>query len=162
VPGKDVTFRNQTYDASKSFTSKVINASTTAFEIFYGDGSGANGPVLTDTVTVAGLVAFNQVFSPTAVEKGFSPSPQDSDGILGMAYQNISSIKQGTPWFTTLYNQGHVFRNLFGFYLAKTGSELILGGRDYSRFVWPLTFTPVTQQGVSVLNKWLINVLSSL
>lgn len=43
VPGKNIAIRNNTYDATKSFTSKVINASVNAFEIGYGDGSGANG-----------------------------------------------------------------------------------------------------------------------
>lgn len=72
----------------------------------------------------------------------------DSDGILGLAYQAISSVPVGTPWFTTLHNQGHVWFNKFSFYFAKTGSELIIGGEDWTKFYYPVVYTPVIQQGV--------------
>lgn len=106
---------------------------------------------------VAHLYAFDQHLAATAVEHGFSSSPTDSDGILGMAYQALSSLK-APPFFSTLYAQGHVWQNLFSFYFSPTGSELILGGTDWSKFIHPLTFTPVTQQAVSDIGPGLLKL----
>lgn len=65
----------------------------------------------------------------------FSDSP--IDGILGLAYPSLSSMRQD-PYFTTAYKQGQVAANVFGFKLATTGSELYLGGSDASLYTGTL------------------------
>ncbi|KAF8640951.1 hypothetical protein AX17_000598 [Amanita inopinata Kibby_2008] len=117
------------YNPSASSTSKRQSGN---FSIQYGDGSTVSGPVYTDTVTVAGIVATKQYFSPvTTLSSGFASDP--IDGILGLAFPAISNLGQ-SPFFNTAYSQGSVASNLFGLYLASTNSELRLGGADSSHF----------------------------
>ncbi|KAJ7651743.1 acid protease [Mycena polygramma] len=108
------------------------NASSTSvkqpgtFEIQYGDGSTAVGPIYTDTVTVAGVKAANQTLSTvTTLSSMFATDP--ADGILGMAFPSISSMHKN-PFFTTAKAEGSVKSNTFGFFLAKNGSQMYLGG----------------------------------
>ncbi|KAJ7225267.1 aspartic peptidase domain-containing protein [Mycena pura] len=110
------------------------NASSTAvkqpstFQISYGDGSTVSGPVIKDTVVVAGVKATNLSFSPvTTLSPVFATDP--SDGILGMAFPSISNLRQN-PFFTTAHNEQTVKNNTFGFFLAEHSSELYLGGTN--------------------------------
>ncbi|KAL1716894.1 aspartic peptidase domain-containing protein, partial [Schizophyllum commune] len=113
------------YDASASSTSAEADGE---FQIQYGDGSNVSGPIRKDTVTVAGVAAENQFFSPVSeLSDSFADDP--IDGILGMAYPTISNLKQD-PWFTNAQKQGAVASNSFGFYLAEQGSELFVGGTN--------------------------------
>lgn len=123
------------YTASRSSTGTRRSGS---FSIQYGDGSTVSGPVYTDSVTVAGLTANNQYFSPvTTLSSSFSGDP--IDGILGLAYPAISNLG-ATPFFNTLINQGTVSAGVFGFKLASTGSELFLGGTDSSLYTGSIEY----------------------
>ncbi|KAH9946986.1 acid protease [Amylocystis lapponica] len=103
-----------------------------SFSIQYGDGSTVSGPEFTETVTVAGVTATSQYFAPvTTLSSSFANDP--IDGILGLAYQSISSIGK-PPFFNTAFSQGSAKNNVFGFKLAKSGSELYLGGTDTSLY----------------------------
>ena len=76
------------YNAAAS-SSSVHKPGT--FSIQYGDGSSVSGPVYTDTVSVAGVTAKDQYFSPvTTLSSSFSSDP--IDGILGLAYPSISNL----------------------------------------------------------------------
>jgi cathepsin D len=67
-----------------------------------------------------------------------------ADGIMGMGFMQIST--SGAPTFVqTLFDQGRVVEQVFGFYLAESDSELIIGGRDSSRFSGNLTYVNVDQ-----------------
>ncbi|KZT22897.1 aspartic protease [Neolentinus lepideus HHB14362 ss-1] len=117
------------YKASSSSTSSKKSGS---FEIQYGDGSTVSGPVYTDTVTVAGITAKNQYFSPvTTLSSSFASDP--IDGILGLAYPAISNLGEN-PFFNTAYSQSAVPSDVFAFKLASSGSELYLGGTDSSLY----------------------------
>ena len=146
VPSKDcsssVCSQKSLYDASSSDSSKKASGK---FQIQYGDGSTVSGPVYQDTVTVAGVTAKNQYFSPvTTLSDSFSNDP--IDGILGLAYPAISNLKQD-PWFTNANSQGAVDKNSFGFYLAKTGSELYLGGTNTNLYSGSIEYHRVTSGG---------------
>ncbi|CDO78035.1 hypothetical protein BN946_scf184885.g1, partial [Trametes cinnabarina] len=116
-----------------------------SFSIQYGDGSTVSGPVYTDTVSVAGVTVKNQYFSPVNT---ISPSfgPQADDGILGLAFPAISNLGQ-SPWFNTAKKQGAVKNGVFGFKLAKSGSELYLGGTDSSLYTGSIEYHAVTGSG---------------
>jgi len=110
------------------------NASSTSrqqpgtFEIQYGDGSTATGPIYTDTVTIAGVKATNQSLSAvTTLSSSFATDP--ADGVLGMAFPSISNMHK-SPFFTTAQTDKSVGSNMFGFFLAQHGSQLYLGGAD--------------------------------
>ncbi|KAJ7854983.1 acid protease [Mycena olivaceomarginata] len=102
------------------------------FNIGYGDGSQVRGPIVTDTVSVAGVKATNQYFSPATIITG-NFDDAGVDGILGMAYPSLSQLHH-SPVFNTLYSNGAVKANRFGFYLAQSGSELYLGGIDTRKY----------------------------
>ncbi|CAE6406946.1 hypothetical protein ACGC1H_002276 [Rhizoctonia solani] len=129
------------YTSSKSSTSSRQSGS---FSISYGDGSTASGPIYSDTVTVGGLSATGQSFSPvTSESSSFSSDP--SDGIMGLAFSSISSI--GAPTFIeNLYSQGKISSPTFGFRLASSGSELYLGGADTSKYTGSITWASLTSK----------------
>ncbi|KAB5590496.1 hypothetical protein CTheo_6078 [Ceratobasidium theobromae] len=129
------------YSSSSSSTSTKQSGT---FSISYGDGSTASGPIYSDTVTIAGLSATSQYFSPvTSESSSFSSDP--SDGILGLAFSSISSI--GKPTFIeNLYSQGKISSPTFAFRLASTGSELYLGGVDSAKYSGTITYAPLTSK----------------
>ncbi|KEP52963.1 aspartic protease [Rhizoctonia solani 123E] len=129
------------YTTSRSSTSSRQSGS---FSIGYGDGSTASGPIYSDTVTVGGLSATGQYFSPvTSESSSFSTDP--SDGIMGLAFSSISSI--GAPTFIeNLYSQGQISSPTFGFRLASSGSELYLGGADTSKYTGSITWASLTSK----------------
>ena len=51
---------------------------------------------------------------------------------MGMAFKEVSPFKAAS-FFETLVDQGQLEEPVFGVYLAESGSELIIGGRDSSR-----------------------------
>ncbi|TRM65588.1 aspartic peptidase domain-containing protein, partial [Schizophyllum amplum] len=129
VPSSDCTSTvcssKDKYDTNSTSSGAAADGQ---FEIHYGDGSTVSGPIYQDTVTVGGIAAENQFFSPvTELSDSFSDDP--IDGILGMAYPTISNLNQD-PWFTNAASQGAVQSNSFGFYMASEGSELFLGGTN--------------------------------
>ncbi|KAF8593697.1 acid protease [Ceratobasidium sp. AG-I] len=129
------------YTASSSSTS---TKKTGTFSISYGDGSTASGPIYTDTVTVAGLSATSQYFSPvTSESSSFSSDPED--GILGLAFSSISAIGQPTL-IETLYSQGKISSPTFAFRLATSGSELYLGGVDTAKYTGTITYAALTSK----------------
>ncbi|KIL71701.1 hypothetical protein M378DRAFT_189089 [Amanita muscaria Koide BX008] len=121
------------YDAKSSSTS---HAESGTFSIHYGDGSTVSGPIVTDDVSVAGIVSKGQYFSPvTTLSASFGQSP--IDGLLGLAFPSISNLKQ-SPFFQNAVSQGSVKTNSFGFKLAQSGSELYLGGANSNLFTGPV------------------------
>ncbi|KAI1795524.1 acid protease [Ganoderma leucocontextum] len=113
------------FSTSKSSSARKQSGS---FSIHYGDGSTVSGPVYTDIVTVAGVSAYSQAFSPvTTLSSSFSSDP--IDGILGLAFPAISNLHVD-PFFNNAYVHGAVNEGVFGFKLASSGSELFLGGTN--------------------------------
>ncbi|KAI0366743.1 protease [Pilatotrama ljubarskyi] len=115
------------------------------FSIQYADGSQVTGPVYTDTVTVAGITAKNQYFSPVnTISDRFGSEARD--GLLGMAFPAISNLRQ-SPFFNTAKTQGAVKSGVFGFKLAKSGSELYLGGTNTKLYTGAIEYHQVTGSG---------------
>jgi len=68
--------------------------------ISYGDGSTTSGDVYTDTVTIGGLTATNQKMgAATTLSSSWADDPED--GLMGMAYQSLSSLNSA-PVFQTV------------------------------------------------------------
>lgn len=80
------------FDASKSTTFHASKSKT--WQIQYGDGSSASGDVGTDVVTIGGLAIKDQ-----SVELAKTLAAQFSqgtgDGLLGLAWPSINTIKSG-------------------------------------------------------------------
>ena len=62
-----------------------------------------------------------------------------------MGFEEISPF-EATPFIGTLISQSQLQEPVFGFYLAASGSELIIGGRDSSRYSGNLTYVNVVKQ----------------
>ncbi|KAH9933170.1 acid protease [Epithele typhae] len=123
------------YTASSSSTSAKKNGT---FSIQYGDGSTVSGPIFTDTVSVAGVSATKQHFSPvTTLSTSFNDDP--IDGILGLAFPALSSMNQD-PFFFSAVAQRAVRAGELGFKLATNGSELYLGGTNPALFSGALEY----------------------
>jgi hypothetical protein len=76
---------------------------------------------------------------------GFQSDHFPADGVLGMGYESISSYG-ASPVLQTLVSQGQVNTPVFSFYLAKSGSELYIGGMNAAYYQGAFTYMPVTEQ----------------
>jgi cathepsin D len=86
----------------------------------------------------------------SAYSDNFDSAYFGADGIMGMGFKEISPFK-AAPLFETLVEQGQLEEPVFGFYLAESDSELIIGGRDSSRYSGNLTYVNVEKQQVRIL-----------
>ncbi|KAH9832219.1 acid protease [Rhodofomes roseus] len=140
------------YNAANSSTSAMQSGT---FSIQYGDGSTSSGPVLTDTVSVAGIKSTGQYLSAvTSLSSGFAADPLD--GILGMAYQKISTLSH-PPFVNQAKSEGSIKDAVFGMKLAHTGSELYIGGTDTSLYQGSVEYHAITGSGF-----WQISGASAL
>ncbi|CAE6362153.1 unnamed protein product [Rhizoctonia solani] len=136
-----------TFDSSKSSSSKQQGGE---FRITYGDGSGVSGPVYADTVTVAGLSAEGQLFSPINQTSGMED--YGTDGLIGLAFKSISQLKAPT-FIDTLFPQGKISKPIFSMRLASdAGSEIYIGGSNPSKYTGEITYVPVESQSYWVVN----------
>ncbi|KAI1619938.1 aspergillopepsin I [Exophiala viscosa] len=89
------------YDPTKSNASSALTGST--FNISYGDGSFASGPVGLDTVDIGGATVDAQAIGlPTDVSSSFVTNTF-SNGLVGLAFSKLNTIKP-TPQKTFFDN----------------------------------------------------------
>ncbi|CAB5350163.1 uncharacterized protein OCT59_025944 [Rhizophagus irregularis] len=122
--------KHSTFDPEKSDTFKTDNKS---FSITYGTGH-TSGVAATDTFEFAGFSIKDQAFGlADTVSDDFTNAP--FDGILGMAFDQLSELQAPTP-FQNLINNHSVSSSVFGFVLGRAedgtngNSELTIGGVD--------------------------------
>lgn len=148
VPSKEcrlspACYVHKTFDSSKSSTYKKEG---TKFNITYGSGA-VSGFVGQDTVTLAGLQAKEDRFGQVTELHGVSFLASKFDGILGMAWEKISVLKE-PPVLDLLVKQGQVEHNSFSFYLTKKagqdGSALVLGGVNPKYYTGEFKYYPLS------------------
>ena len=152
LPGPSCTSRyckgHKKYTPASSSTSAKT---TKTFTLRYGDGSSVTGTQYTDTVAIAGLAATGQALgAANTYSAGFAQPHFPPDGLLGMGYQTIS-VYNKPPVFASLVSQSKVTDPVFAFKLAKTGSELYLGGVNSDLYTGSFTFSAVSPQVCSHL-----------
>jgi len=140
-------YTHRKYDSTKSST---YRADGRPFEIQYGSGS-MKGFISTDTTCVADLCVKAQKFAEATNEPGIAFVMAKFDGILGMAYPQIS-VANLTPVFNNMVNQSLVAQPVFAFWLnrnpdAPQGGELTLGGMDPKHYIEPITWVSVNKKG---------------
>ncbi|KZP17216.1 acid protease [Athelia psychrophila] len=133
---------HKAYNPGKSSTSKDVQKS---FSLKYGDGSTVQGEQYTDTVTISGLTATGQTIgAANHYSAEFSSSQSPSDGLMGMAFEYISTYG-ASPVFQTLMSQKKPTDPVFAFKLSSSGAELSVGGCDSSLYTGNFAYAPVTQ-----------------
>jgi cathepsin D len=153
VPSKSCKFWNiacllhNKYDSKKS---RTYVADGRKFSIQYGSGS-MEGFVSKDTVCIDVNCVKNQEFAEATVEPGIAFVAAKFDGILGMAYPNIS-VDHLVPVFQQMLQQKVLQQPVFAFWLnrdpqAASGGELTLGGVDPTRFSGDIKYFDVDREG---------------
>ncbi|BDA43728.1 Aspartic proteinase oryzasin-1 [Coccomyxa sp. Obi] len=134
------------YYAGKSRTHQPNG---TDFAIQYGSGS-LSGFFSTDVLSLGSLNVENQTFAEATKEPGLAFVAAKFDGILGLAFPEIS-IGGVTPPFQNMVNQGLVPEPVFSFWLNRNdpsgpGGELVLGGVDPSHYTGEHLWVNVTRR----------------
>lgn len=87
--------QHNAYDVTKSQTATPMQGAT--WMISYGDGSGAAGNVVTDTVNIGGATVTKQaVEMATALSQSFVQDT-NNDGLVGLAFSKLNTGKQTSP-----------------------------------------------------------------
>ena len=137
-------------DQTKSSTYKLSDEG--AFQIEYGDNTGANGDYITDTMSIGGATI-------TALEMGLAYNASSATGVMGIGYDinEASDDSQGqvNPFvypsiIDTMVSQGLINTKAYSLYLddleASTGS-IIFGGYDTDKYHGTLYQLPIVQEG---------------
>jgi cathepsin D len=135
---------HKTYKSSKSST-YIKNG--TNLEIKYGSG-GIKGFFSNDVVSLGGVKAKDITFGEATSLSGISFIAAKFDGILGMAFREIS-VGHVETVFESLFEQEQIPEASFSFYLSKNSGEtgrLILGGLNPDYFTGDLKFYPLISQ----------------
>ncbi|KAF8269696.1 acid protease [Lactarius quietus] len=120
------------YDPGTSTT--AVDLHNTTFLTYGSNTTNATVEQYADTVTVAGLTAYNQTLGAVLTYTyGFNVSNYPLDGLIGLGYQSISQYN-ATPFFQTLVAQGQVAEPVY------------LGGTNSEHYKGEFTNVPVTNQ----------------
>lgn len=140
-------FFHPKYESRQSSTYKENG---TPASIHYGTGA-ISGFFSEDQVTVGGLVVDNQEFIEATHEPGFTFLAAKFDGILGLAFQEIS-VEGSVPVWYNMIKKGLVPERVFSFWLNRNandsdGGEIVFGGADPKHYKGSHTYTRVTRKG---------------
>ncbi|CAK3804804.1 Aspartic protease PEP1 [Lecanosticta acicola] len=131
------------YDPSVS--GKILQGEE--WNITYGDGSGASGPVYADKVVVGGVTATSQaVEAATSVSSQFAQDV-DNDGLLGLAFSTINTVQpdQQVTFFDSVKKS--LAKPLFTADLkAGEAGTYDFGFIDSSKYTGSITYTPVNTE----------------
>lgn len=125
-------------------TSNATLISGQAWDISYGDGSGAKGVVYADKVAVGSVTATSQaVEAATSVSSSFL-SDTNSDGLLGLAFPNINTVRPNSQ--TTFFDsvKSSLAQPLFTVDLKKgEAGSYDFGFIDSSKYTGDITYVNV-------------------
>ncbi|MBN3304475.1 PEPC protein, partial [Amia calva] len=138
-----------TFDPRQSST---YSSNGQTFSLQYGTGS-LTGVFGYDTVYLQGITITNQEVGLSTNEPGTNFVYAQFDGILGLAYPQLSAGGE-TPVMDTMMQEQLLQYNLFAFYLSRLspcsdeqqGSEVTFGGVDQSRYTGEIVWAPVTTE----------------
>lgn len=139
------TAGHQVFDPAKSKSFAVMKGAQ--FSISYGDGSGAQGNVGTDVVSVGGTTFQAQAIElATAVTQEFIDD-QNNDGLMGLAFSKINTVQpqQQKTFFDNV--KSSLSEPLFTANLRKDAvGAYEFGAVDTTKFVGDLTWAPINNK----------------
>ncbi|XP_008567153.1 PREDICTED: gastricsin [Galeopterus variegatus] len=129
--------------------SSTYSSDGQTFSLQYGSGS-LTGFFGYDTLTVQSIQVPDQEFGLSENEPGTSFVYTQFDGIMGMAYSDLS-VGGATTALHGMLREGALTSEVFSFYLSKQqgsqdGGAVIFGGVDNSLFTGQIYWAPVTQE----------------
>ncbi|NXG57006.1 PEPA protein, partial [Hemiprocne comata] len=127
--------------------SSTFLSTNDTLEIVYGSGS-MTGVLGYDTITVADIQVFNQIFGLAETEPGSSFRYAPFDGILGLAFPSIAS-SGATPVFDNMMKQHLVAKDLFSVYLSRdgqSGSFVLFGAIDPAYTTNGISWIPLSAE----------------
>lgn len=143
------------YDSSMSSTYTAVG---TPYVLPYGSGT-VVGYVSEDNIIMGGLNIKGQQFGESIEEPGDIWAESPFDGLLGMAYPQLSMPPGVVPPFDNLMKQNLLAQPVFSSYLASQGkntSVLILGGTDSQYYTGNFNFVALSALQPA-LGYWLIS-----
>jgi len=132
---------------------------------YYGSGNWTGDVCTGPEVTLAGLSAGSPLFAGIKTQDNFlmdcsksnNPSGIISEGIVGMAYQELISGFDGVPLFDSVV-QATGIPNIFSMQCCgwqggkAAGGQLVLGGVDSSLYTGEFQYTPITRHAWFCVN----------
>ncbi|WOO79481.1 Lysosomal aspartic protease [Vanrija pseudolonga] len=146
-------------------TSSTFVNTGAPFKVSYGSGD-ASGTIVTDTVSMDSFTVQQQGFALVNQSTASLISPPSS-GVMGLAWQKISSTKQA-PWWQTLASTTWADPQ-FGVYMARyrnqpgaqsienNGGEITFGGVNSSYFTGQINYMSIAD---SNLDYWRLPIAS--
>lgn len=128
-----------TYSLQDSSTGKNLNES---FEIWYGDGTSANGSYVSDSVKFGDVTVQDQQF-------GSVNSTSSEYGVLGIGLPGLEATENGTTYDNfpvSLKKQGYINKVVYSLYLnslISTSGSILFGGVDDSKYSGELIDLPI-------------------
>ncbi|KAF9148061.1 Type I transmembrane sorting receptor, partial [Linnemannia schmuckeri] len=121
------------------------------FQIAYGDGSYAMGPIGTDMVNVGGVQIRQTIGLATNESSDFEVSKMD--GMFGLAFSSFESVPGVKTFMTNAIEKKAVALPVVSAYLPSLrrsggkGGHYLFGAIDSTKFHGDLTYVPVTVRG---------------
>ncbi|KAI0820705.1 acid protease [Trametes gibbosa] len=147
LPGHNCTTNCDKHAKYNPATSSSARDLHTPFSLSYGDGTSASGEQYTDTVIIAGYQTNDAVFGVSSeYSSGLDASQFGADGVLGLAFGNISHFGPDT-FMSKLFQQAKLRDHVFAFSLTEHDSSLTIGHMNKWSYDGPITYVPVTNEG---------------
>lgn len=146
VPSKDCgDVRHNVYDSAKSKTHVPLGAE---FRLTYGTGN-LSGRLSQDVVTVGDIVVQAQTFGEAIQRHAEVFEYAKFDGILGLGYASLSSVRGTKPVFYNMIDQKLVPRAIFSTFLNASceQGQVIFGGSDPELYQNPFVYAPISKRG---------------
>ncbi|KAF9225043.1 acid protease [Gyrodon lividus] len=117
------------------------------FSLHYVGGESISGKQYSDTVSIAGLTAADQVIGVASrISPGFRFANYVADGVVGMAFKSISTLG-ASPVFQNLVSQGKTDEPVFAFGFLPPGPQLYIGGTNPGMYTGDFSYVPVIASG---------------
>ncbi|KAJ1979702.1 hypothetical protein H4R33_005657 [Dimargaris cristalligena] len=120
------------------------------FSIGYGDGTHAEGVLVSDTLTIGGIRVANQTFAMATAESE-ELERNEYDGMFGLAFAELSSVEGLRTPLDNMKDQGVLDRGVVAFHLSRkqiadgSGGHVDFGYIDPTMYTGELLYIPLSR-----------------
>ncbi|CAG8789694.1 13917_t:CDS:1 [Cetraspora pellucida] len=162
IPNKDCTSAAcQNHNRFNPSSSPTFKKEGNPWSIQYGTGF-ASGITGIDNVKIGRFTADNQIFGLANNISDFF-IPLENDGILGLAFDSLNTIDNGTQTLISTLIKQKKIRPIFSFHFQRAldfddQGTFTLGGVDKTKFKGEITFNPLNSIKLPLDGFWVINL----